>query len=81
MIIDQFCTHCQVNMWIFDIAFISKFSYIIFKSKLYIHHYISIILIIIIGILLDIYLGYIFNDLDYTLSMLFKFISEIALSF
>ena len=60
MSIDQFCSRCPVNMWIFDIAFISIFAYIIFKIKLYIHHYISIILIICVGISLDIYLGIIF---------------------
>ena len=81
MIIDQFCSRCPVNMWIFDIAFISIFAYIVFKIKLYIHHYISIILIICVGISLDIYLGhYIFNDADYTISILFKFLSEIVLS-
>ena len=68
-------------MWIFDILFISIFSYLIFKIKLYIHHYISIIIIISVGISLDIYLDhYIFNDKDYFLQMLFKFISEILLS-
>lgn len=42
---------------------------------------ISIILIICVGISLDIYLGhYIFNDADYTISILFKFLSEIVLS-
>ena len=81
MLVIKFCKQCKVNMWIFEIAFISIFFYIIFKSKLYIHHYISIIIIISIGISLDIYLGhYIFNDLDYAISMLLKFISEIVLS-
>ena len=81
IVIDNFCALCRVNMWIFDILFISIFSYLIFKIKLYIHHYISIIIIISVGISLDIYLDhYIFNDKDYFLQMLFKFISEILLS-
>ena len=81
IVIDNFCALCRVNMWIFDILFISIFSYLIFKIKLYMHHYISIIIIISVGISLDIYLDhYIFNDKDYFLQMLFKFISEILLS-
>ena len=81
MIVCKLYNKIQVNMCIFEIVFISIFFYIIFKSKLYIHHYISIIIIICIGISLDIYLGhYIFNDLNYAISMLLKFISEIVLS-
>ena len=81
MVIDQFCVYCRVNMWIFDILFISIFYFLIFKIKLYMHHYISVLLIIAIGISLDIYLNnYIFNDKEYVLSMLFKFLSEIILS-
>ena len=81
IVLDQFSVYCQVNMWIFDILFITIFSYLIFKIKLYLHHYISIILMICVGISLDIYLGhYYFNDKDYVMQMIFKFISEILLS-
>ena len=81
MVMDQFCAYCPVNMWIFDILFISIFSYFIFKIKLYLHHYLSVLLIICIGIVLDVYLQhYIFNDKDYFVSMIFKFFSEIFLS-
>ena len=81
MVIQQFCMYCRINMWIFDILFISIFSFIIFKIKLYLHHYISVLLIIFVGISLDIYLKlYYFNDADYVVQMLCKFISEIALS-
>ena len=81
IVLDQFSVYCQVNMWIFDILFITIFSYLIFKIKLYLHHYISIILMICVGISLDIYLGhYYFNDKDYVMQMIFKFISEIFLS-
>jgi len=81
MVIQQFCMYCRINMWIFDIFFISIFSFIIFKIKLYLHHYISVLLIIFVGISLDIYLKlYYFNDADYVVQMLCKFISEIALS-
>ena len=82
VVFDEFTGNCKANMWIFDILFMSFFSFFFFKIKLYIHHYISIILIICVGISLDIYLShYIFNDIDVVISMLFKFISEIILSF
>ena len=45
---------CVYNLWIFDIIFISLFSYIIFKSKLYRHQYISMIIITIFGFGLNI---------------------------
>ena len=78
VVFDEFTGNCKANMWIFDILFMSFFSFFFFKIKLYIHHYISIILIICVGISLDIYLShYIFNDIDVVISMLFKFISEI----
>ena len=80
-VIQQFSMYCRINMWIFDILFISIFSFIIFKIKLYLHHYISVLLIIFVGISLDIYLKlYYFNDAHYVVQMLFKFISEIILS-
>ena len=81
IVIDKFCAYCPANMWIFEILFISIFSYLIFKIKLYLHHYISVLLIIGVGISLDIYLKhYIFNDKDYAIQMVFKLISEILLS-
>ena len=40
------------NFWIFDILFIMIFSYFILKMKLYTHHFISLILIIIFGIVI-----------------------------
>ena len=81
IVMDRFSAFCVVNMWIFDILFISIFSFFIFKIKLYLHHYISVLLIIFVGISLDIFSGhYIFNDKDYVTSMIFKFISEIVLS-
>jgi hypothetical protein len=41
------------NFWILDICFTCIFYYLIFKIKLYKHHYLSLILIIILGIILD----------------------------
>ena len=42
------------NLWIFDIIFISLFSYLILKRKLYFHQYFSITIIIILGLILNI---------------------------
>ena len=42
------------NFWIFDMLFLSVFSYIILNSKLYIHQYISISILFVLGIALNI---------------------------
>ena len=42
------------NFWILNILFLSIFSYLILKTKLYIHQYISLIVIIVLGIILNI---------------------------
>ena len=42
------------NFWIFDILFLSLFSYIILKSKLYIHQFVSLAVIIILGVILNV---------------------------
>ena len=41
------------NSWILDIAITSLFYYLIFKIKLFKHHYFSIILIVLIGFIID----------------------------
>ena len=40
------------NFWIFDCFFILVFSFLILKTKVYSHHFISLTMIIIIGIIL-----------------------------
>jgi hypothetical protein len=45
-----------LNLWTFYIIFLSLFSYWILKNKLYKHHYISIIIIVIIGFLYNVVL-------------------------
>ena len=52
------------NTWTMYIVFTSIFYYLIFKSKLYRHHYLSIILILIFGIIIDIVEGNLSNDTD-----------------
>ena len=49
-----FCMNITYNFWTFDIIFISLFSYLILKTKLYRHQYISMIIIIILGFLLNV---------------------------
>ena len=49
-----FCRNVVYNLWIFDIIFISLFSYIILKSKLYKHQYITMIIILLLGFALNI---------------------------
>ena len=63
------------NMWIFDILIISVISYFIFRKKLFLHHYVSIILIIIIGIILDV-IGGNYSKID-NLKEWFKIIIKI----
>ena len=53
-LVEVFCGGCIYNLWIFDILFLNCFSYIILNTKLYKHHYISMIAIIIFGFLLNI---------------------------
>ena len=53
----------KLNTWIVDIIIYCLFYYIIFKNKLYKHHYLSIVLIIIAGLILDLALTNIQNDL------------------
>ena len=50
------------NTWIMYIAFTSLFYYLIFKSKLYLHHYLSICLILIFGIVIDLVIGNLQKD-------------------
>ena len=46
----------KINIWISEIFIYCIFYYLIFKIKPYKHHYLSIILIILLGIILDLIL-------------------------
>ena len=83
LLLTIFCIYCNYNLWIFDILFMSLFSSLILKTKLYKHQYFSMIIIIILGFILNIIkyfnLGDTKNKLDpFELSM--KLLSEICLS-
>ena len=49
IIVCVFTMNCSYNVWIFDILFMSIFSYYLLKTKLYKHQYLSIIIIILLG--------------------------------
>ena len=71
----------EVNMWIFDIVFISVFSCIIINIRLYSHHYISIFFIVCVGVLLDILLDhYNISEKNNLIGIFGKLIIEIFLS-
>ena len=77
-----FCMKCIYNLWIFEILFISLFSYLLLKTKLYKHQYLSMIIIIILGLVLNI-LEYYKSGTDNEfniLEIIIKFIGEIFLS-
>ena len=70
------------NSWIWFILMVTLFYYIIFRIILYKHHYLSIVLIILTGIIIDLA----FENLQYDIShnlILFclRFFREIAISF
>ena len=69
------------NYWILDIFITCIFYYLIFKIKLYKHHYLSMILIIIIGIILDLVLENLQYDLKNKLGFtLLRLLREILFS-
>ena len=71
----------KTNSWIWIIIITSLFDFLIFKIKLFKHHYLSAILILLIGILIDVVLENIKNDIISNLLLLLtKFIREILFS-
>ena len=54
----------RVNSWIYDIIFYTIFYHFIFKIQFFKHHYLCIIIIIIIGFILDLSIGYLQQDLQ-----------------
>ena len=76
----EFCMDIGLNMWIFDILFIYLFSFIIFKLKVYKHQYISIIIIIFVGIILDIIADNYNLSSDEIFPIIIKYICEIVFS-
>ena len=52
----------KTNVWVWFIVFSSFLYYLIFKIKLFKHHYISVALIILIGFIIDPLIGNLQND-------------------
>ena len=59
-----FTIQVKSNTWTIYIVFTSLFYYLIFKSKLYRHHYLSICLILIFSIIIDLVIGNLKSDLE-----------------
>ena len=81
LFLNGFSKNVGLNIWIFDILFIYLFSYLILKFKIYKHQYISISVIIFIGIILNI-IGLIHNNYSHKKyhRIIIKFICEIIFS-
>ena len=78
---NKYCKDVILNFWIFDILFICLFSSLIFKIKIYAHHFLSIIIIIMTGIILDFKEGLYKNFFSNFFKIFIKFILEISISF
>ena len=77
-----FTISIKTNLYILNILITSIFSQIVFKIKLFRHHWISIILIILTGLILDLgTLNLIKDTMNNWKSLLFRFIREIIFSF
>jgi len=50
---NKYCKDVKINLWVFDLLLICLFSFFIFKIKIYSHHFLSIIIIILTSIILD----------------------------
>ena len=71
----------KTNSWIWDIIIYCVFCHLIFKKKLYIHHYLSGTLIILIGIIFDLIYDNLQNDISNNLTLLLlRFLREILFS-
>ena len=76
-----FTIEVKTNFYIWNILITCIFSYIIFKIKLFRHHYLSIILIILTGFILDFITENLQNDISkHWVQVLLRFIREIVFS-
>ena len=68
----------KTNSWIWNILITCFFYYLFFKIKLYKHHYLSMILILLLGLFIDLFLGNLQNDIiNNVLLLLLRFLREI----
>ena len=78
-----FCMRVVYNLWIFDIIFISLFSHLILKTKIYRHQYFSMIIILCLGLALNVIEYFKLKEPEKSLSpfeISMKFLTEISLS-
>ena len=72
----------ESNTWINYILFTSIFYYLIFKAKLFNYHYLSIVIILLAGLIIDIYQNNFIDDWNKDiLGFIFSIIRVILLSF
>ena len=78
-----FSLNNSFNLWNFDIIFFSLFSYLMLKTKFYRHQYVSMIIIIILGLILNITetFKYDTENTSGVFEITMIFISEICFSF
>lgn len=81
ILVNKFCKDVDIHLWIFDILFVCLFSYLIFNIKIYRHHYLSIIIIILTGIILDSIEGLYKDFFKRIVPIIIKFFLEITMSF
>ena len=71
----------KTNYWVWDILFVLLLCYLIFKIQFYKHHYLSLIIIILTGLIIDLIFQNIQNDIKSNLvEVLLRFVREILLS-
>ena len=71
----------KTNTWFLDILFTCLFYFLIFKIKLYKHHYLSILLIILSGLVYDLISESIQNDINNNIyKLLLRLLREIIYS-
>ena len=75
-----FIDDIDYNFWIFDMIFLSLFSYIVLKIKLYIHQYLTIGIMIILGISINVINLYDVEDKNRYLNILLVHLIEIIYS-
>ena len=73
----------KASSWIWYISITPAFYFLIFKIKIYKHHYLSIILIMLIGLIMDILLDNVKKDIENNNVLFFfmNFLREIIFSF
>ena len=71
----------KTNAWIWYILFASIFYYLIFKVRLYRHHYLSIVLIILLGLVIDLSTQNLQTEIvEDPINLVLKFVKQILFS-